>query len=994
MNRWIWSAASALCFLGVLMTAAHAAETVIVAEGELFTPQDENGWRPTHQENSWASHTYGGMWVLHGGLLGAPADSRGSVAIKKVQVLVAGNYRVWSRYQAPPYFNFMHRVEVAQNGKTVFSHIFGRMDAERLWSFNAGPYRQLWWFWGVDHDAGESPAATAALQAGEAEIRLITVEQDQPAADPMVDCIVLTTDPSDTFGNPRALVDIVSAASSLYVRFQNTSDQPAQLSVTVWHKCQPNYGSSSTQIPDEPVPPGQWSTWTNIAPLTTWVHDLPITVALPGGKPFRVQLARDAAGQDISGDLTVSSGHTIIVPIDVTWNRNAKILTSEHHARQLVEAARKTWRTANKGLKPKEILYFGAFTLRPHEVSWGMALKDALGYNTLLPDPYVRSPIDGYHQHCHDIAELQRYVENMTAQQKASFRVMSFGDEIHIAPLAADDPAMQEAFVAWLKARNIGAAQLGVPPDQALLSNPNKSARIEWYAHQFRYQRAFDRYVQMTRFAKEHIGPHVETGANYSPHQMPQYYGNVPMYIDIFKQNGMTMYWTEDYIFSVPQPPQFFSWQYALAHCATKYHNQKIHMYVMPHAPGQTPEFFRRNMVYAIGAGSRHIDNFWVAPMENFSENFISWTYPEQFRILHESIYDSAEAEPYVVGGKLRPARIAIIYSRATDYNESRTTFAHPQDQFLRRVSNPPQNLPQDVCRVDQQFLFLAIKHAHHAVDLITEDDIVDGILKNYDVVYFAGEWIDDRIPERLAAWIENGGTLFATAGLGIKNQYNEPYDGLLKVLGLKAASLEKDLYLCRTFLELPLAQPIDRITIGESVIPAIGMRQELALDTAHVMGTWANGRPAVTVNTIGNGKAFAVGTLAGHTYMKTGLRVVPWARGGRKMAYNPTQFDPAATALAQLALNATEVPRDAECSNPFVEALVMDSDRGTLVTLVNWDNQTIETLTVKVRLPATPASVRSVQQQRELRGWSFENGTLTFTTSLEWADYFLMPKK
>ena len=34
----------------------------------------------------------------------------------------------------------------------------------------------------------------------------------------------------------------------------------------------------------------------------------------------------------------------------------------------------------------------------------------------------------------------------------------------------------------------------------------------------------------------------------------------------------------------------------------------------------------------------------------------------------------------------------------------------------------------------------------------ITEDDIVDGYLKNYDVVYFAGEWIDHRVPAKLVA--------------------------------------------------------------------------------------------------------------------------------------------------------------------------------------------------------------------------------------------------
>ena len=77
---------------------------VIVAEGEKFTPQDEGGWKRLRQDDTWASHSYGAMWVTHGALLGAPATSAGSVATHTVNVPAAGQYRVWSKYQSRPYF--------------------------------------------------------------------------------------------------------------------------------------------------------------------------------------------------------------------------------------------------------------------------------------------------------------------------------------------------------------------------------------------------------------------------------------------------------------------------------------------------------------------------------------------------------------------------------------------------------------------------------------------------------------------------------------------------------------------------------------------------------------------------------------------------------------------------------------------------------------------------------------------------------------------------
>jgi len=63
--------------------------------------------------------------------------------------------------------------------------------------------------------------------------------------------------------------------------------------------------------------------------------------------------------------------------------------------------------------------------------------------------------------------------------------------------------------------------------------------------------------------------------------------------VDLFKHNGMSLFWAEDYIFSVPEVPQIISWQFAQMRCGVKYHKQPIHFYVMPHAPGQTAADFQ-----------------------------------------------------------------------------------------------------------------------------------------------------------------------------------------------------------------------------------------------------------------------------------------------------------------------------------------------------------------------------------------------------------------
>lgn len=261
--------------------------TIIIAEGEKFQIQDNKGWKVTHQDDSYASHTYGGMWVSNGGLLGAPADSVGSVATSTVTIPTGGLYKVWSKYQSPPYYNYMHRIEVIQNGRTVLSRVYGKIDAVRLYSFGAGPTTQLFWIWGIDHDAAES-SDPIELQPGPAEIRLITVQNDKPAGDPMIDFVLLTDDLSGKY-SPCSSPFTVDAlkAGKVFLRFQNTTAAPARLTYRVGGHMQPDYGGRSAQFPENAVAPGQWSPWFNVAPTSRLAHDEGAWLTLPNATTFR-----------------------------------------------------------------------------------------------------------------------------------------------------------------------------------------------------------------------------------------------------------------------------------------------------------------------------------------------------------------------------------------------------------------------------------------------------------------------------------------------------------------------------------------------------------------------------------------------------------------------------------------------------------------------------------------------------------------------------------
>jgi hypothetical protein len=975
-----------------------ARAAIIVAEGESFQVQDERGWRVTHQNDSYGSHTYGGMWMTHGGCLGAPADSAGSVATRRITIKDGGKYRVWSKYQAPPYFNYLHQIDIVQNGKTVYAHVYGKRGTDRLWSFS-GQSDELWWPWGVDHDAAESPAATAALAPGDAVIRLTAVANAKPAGDRFIDFIVLTTDLKDEYkgfkpyavGSPFA--NEALDATQLYLRFKNASDKPARLTVARNGHFQPQYGGAKIELPPTDanakaapaVAAGQWSAWYNIGPFCRLVHDEGLFLTLPGAKEFVVQMARDPGGKDIVGDVTVQNDEAIIIPLEVTWKSDARVKTAQQHAREII-AASKQWRKANAGKAPKDILFYGAFA---GTEDWVAELKATLGYNTLLPEKYPQVKPAGLHAHSHNAAEIEAFAKQL--KNPAELRVLSFGDEIGLGGVDAKDPKVLERFRGWLKAQGVTAAELGTQPEQATLAAA--TPRVAWYAQKFADAERFAYYRGLSKLAKERFGPQLLTGANFSPHHGTLYYGSVPQWVELFRQQGMSLFWAEDYLFSVPEPPQMISWEFAMMRCATRAHGQPIHFYVMPHAPGQEPGSLRRNMLFSVGAGAAHLDNFWIAPAERFTENYVSWQYRDQFRVLSEAIYDSAEAEKLQAGGKVRPARVALVLSEATDYNESRFHVDKKEDPFAAQCKNADAAINQTLCRKEQQLLYLALRHAQHPVDLITEADISAGALKGYDVVHVAGEWIDERIVPVLDEWVQAGGILYACAGLGRFNRFGEPYTGLQKLLGLQNVRTEKNAYHLRTLLELPLAAPIDAFKLDRLTLPAIAMKQQLTPGpAAKPLGAWADGSVAVTARTHGKGMAFAVGGLPGTSYYRSALKAIPFARGGRHTVYNPVDFAPGGISLVRLGVQARPLPRAVACSNPYVEANLIDHKDGTLVTLVNWTNGPLKKLTVGVRLATAPRLSRSVQGQRDLET-TYHDGIARFTIDLDEADYVLLLK-
>ena len=204
-----------------------------------------------------------------------------------------------------------------------------------------------------------------------------------------------------------------------------------------------------------------------------------------------------------------------------------------------------------------------------------------------------------------------------------------------------------------------------------------------------------------------------------------------------------------------------------------------------------------------------------------------------------------------------------------------------------------------------------------------------------------------------LSTWVYGGGTLYATAGAGLFDEANRTNTRLRTLLGLNATGdygthfgSAPIVFLKR---DLPTADPVDRVVIGSTSneIAAFGARTMLGSDTVAeiVLARFASDNSAaVTLHTIGAGRAVLVAFLPALTWFKTALPSRPIDIRARDdpvtgcfSQFLPTGFDSAAAELVTPSV-ATLPERLACATDTLVEVGVLNAnERGAAIVLVNW---------------------------------------------------------
>lgn len=327
------------------------------------------------------------------------------------------------------------------------------------------------------------------------------------------------------------------------------------------------------------------------------------------------------------------------------------------------------------------------------------------------------------------------------------------------------------------------------------------------------------------------------------------------------------------------------------------------------------------------------------------------------YTAVHNTANHAALVDDILATAKARPSRVALLYSQANEYWNPQSSFA------------------------DKRALFLGLSHEYYQPELVTEDQVADGVLKNYDALYVLDPIVATKAQETIAGWVKTGGLLVTCADSLTKNEFNEPHDLVADLMNVE-----------RTFPEAtktpaanapptwpgPRFRPHkDKSEFRPHAVSTVGMPSKIDAtkfpDGVTVRGAYDNGQPGWIEKTADKGRIVYFGHRLGLTYTAHALR-----RGGYETAWADTGRSPMVAPLFD-----RKVDRELVCSEPLVMATPMTNENGTVVMLYNMRPTPVKDLKVTLKSPKRPYSVKTFSDDSlEGASWLFmpENDTVVVT--------------
>lgn len=1014
LSRWVATLMALLGgALGGIAPAELRGETVFV-EAEAFQPSSP-GWTAVTNAQTRRASRVRTLWGADG-----PGDA---VAEKHLTLAEAGRYRVWVRYLQVGAWRGPFRLAVSAAGQEVASQAF---------DLAADPEVEDWeYVW---------KSLEAELPAGEVTLTLAKHEQKNCSGYVRhVDCLLLTTDhaltPSHLPFGPQTFVRVTMGEGY---------ERPVYMHLFADHYRSPWYAhfalgrdgvhAALAPPPAQMLQAGEATPWCNLTP--TVYQDSGAALNLSVRHSYHEKAARLRAKLEFGRSPSLAdpevevvktfeveatpNGVVILVPPDLESPENLARLKRDR------DFAEETGRVADRfpwpthGRRPVKV----PFLVSANIGGYGLAVDAAVTERERRTLDYFG--FNGDHDrilgglwqmqagsYCRpDLAAMRRRAAQQAAEFRESGRKL---DDIAAfmlmdeptgqpASFAAQDEAYRDRFREWLRNKGLQPQDLLVATWEEVRpiveSQREQFPALHYYTQLFRTRALGDFMAVQRRILEEAYGGSRPMLVNFSDGAVyhANFCGQGVNYFELLDDDQQNAIWGEDWANNA-STYQCAAFNVDLMRAAARRRGQTIGHYLIAHA-GRTPWDIKLKATSETARGVRMWMNFSYGPSWGSHEGGPPWrthlwyARPELWSANAEITREIGAVEDWLQTAQPPAAQTAILYSSSSDIWTMGSNLAYG---------------------FDRMHAWLALAHAQAPVDIVPEREVAAGRLDAYRVCYLSGPNLSRAAAEKLRTWVEQGGTLWLTAGAASRDEFNRPLDTLTRLLPADRREAEtlQPYHSAGRFLS-HLA-PRDTVSWGDERLEVLSVRQTLAArEGAEVLARFGDGQPAVVRGRAGQGRVFVTGFLPALAYIKPALAArapleqqaaqeklaaekqaeeelaaeraaasaqpaatsteaataaaaeVASAGADRELlerSYNPWQYPAGIRERLLTPIREAGLRAPLTCDTPLIDAVPLPCEQGVLVALANYTLRPLDRVTLQLQTDRPVTRIESVRR-------------------------------
>jgi len=555
-------------------------------------------------------------------------------------------------------------------------------------------------------------------------------------------------------------------------------------------------------------------------------------------------------------------------------------------------------------------------------------------------------------------------------------------------------PSYTEPFRGWLRGKGLQPADLLVGSwDDVKIVTPAQRAdfpALYYFSQLFRTRALGDFMSVQAKMAKADYGGDFPVLANFSDGAV--YGGNFCIqgvdYFELLDTPDQNAIWGEDWS-NGASSYQCASFNIDLMRGAASERGQKIGHHLIAHA-GRKSWDVKLKVTSEAARGVKIFNNFCYGPNWASHEGgpyFRSHLWhgkPETWDANASITREIGAVEDLLLPAMPAPAQVALLYSTASDVWTVDENYAHG---------------------FDRMHTWMALAHAQMPVDIVAERQVERDLLNAYKVCYLSGPNLTRAAAVKLKAWVQNGGTLWLTAGAASHDEFNRPLDVLDDILPAQRGDLQVLQKFQASGRYINTLAVKDEVTWPGGKASVQSVKQALTANkTAQTLATFKDGSAAMVRGAAGKGSIIACGFLPALSYIKPALdhrktleqkieAKTPLTAEEQADAevvgrsYNPWKFPAPVRDLILGPTRSARITAPIKCGHAMVDAVFMPHEKGILIPLSNYTLVKIDKLTLQIMVPRAIAKATSVMHG-DIKFKQASPGTVELSLPLENNDF------